>query len=144
MGRVLEEGTRIAQIVLATIPTSTRVLIANATAPCAVGVAQACRQLKRYGKNTVSVGQAATPAARSEMLNPNSCLIGSVGFFPEKYGEQIIPLVLKILAGEATPPTAHIQHVYLHPENVASYYPAWESVPSAAVIPAGTLPVTNP
>jgi ribose transport system substrate-binding protein len=58
------------------------------------------------------------------MLAPNSCLIGSVGFFPEKYGEQIIPLVLKILAGEAVPPMVHIQHVFLNAKNLADYYPA--------------------
>lgn len=100
----------------------------------AVGVAQTCPLLKRTPKNTAIVGQAGTLAARTELTRPNSCLIGSVGFFPEKYGAQIIPLVLKILAGEATPPTAHIQHVYLHPANVATYYPAQESALSSTVI----------
>ena len=119
----LEEGARIARTVLATFPPTRRVLIASVTDPCAVGVAQTCPQVKRTRKNTAIVGHAGTLAARTELTTPKSCLIGSVGFFPEKYGAQIIPLALKILAGEATPPTAHIQHVYLHPENVASYYP---------------------
>ncbi len=120
----LEEGARIARTVLATFPPNKRVLIASVTDPCAVGVAQTCLQVKRTRKNTAIVGHGGTLAARTELTRPNSCLIGSVGFFPEKYGAQIIPLALKTLAGEVTPPTAHIQHVYLHPENVATYYPA--------------------
>ncbi|MBL8169908.1 MAG: helix-turn-helix domain-containing protein [Acidobacteria bacterium] len=136
----LEEGARIARTELAKLPISDRVLIASVTDPCAVGVAQTCPLVKRTRKNTAIVGQAGTLAARTELARPNSCLIGSVGFFPEKYGAQIIPLVLKILAGEATPPTAHIQHVYLHAENLATYYPAQESASSSAV---STLPGTT-
>ena len=120
----IEEGLRIARTVLAGIPRNSSVLISSVTDPSAVGVAQICRELNRTSQNTAIAGQAATPASRAEMLNPHTCLIGSVGFFPEKYGEQIIPLVLKILAGEAVPPMVHIQHVFLSAENLAEYYPA--------------------
>lgn len=123
----LEEGERIAEQVVASLPASSRVLIASVTDPCAIGMARVCRQLNRSRENTAIAGHAATPAARAEMLDPESCLIGSAGFFPEKYGEQIIPLVLKILAGEAVPPTAHVQHFFINAENVSSFYPNVES-----------------
>jgi ribose transport system substrate-binding protein len=78
--------------------------------------------LGRSQDSTAIAGHAATRAARAEMLRSDTCLIGSVGFFPEKYGEQIIPLVLKVLEGEAVPPTAHVQHYFIDAENQATFY----------------------
>ncbi len=118
----LEEGERIARELLANQPPTRRILIASVTDPCAIGIARVCRQLGRTPDNTAIAGHAGTQAARMEMLKPDSCLIGSVGFFPEKYGEQIIPLVLKILGGEAVPPTAHVQHYFIDAENLATFY----------------------
>ena len=122
----LEEGERIAREVLAAKPASSRVLIASVTDPCAVGLAQVCRQLGRTPHNLAIAGHAATRAARIEMLKDESCLIGSVGFFPEQYGERIIPLVLRILGGDAVPPTAHVEHIFIDAANVAAYYPLLE------------------
>jgi hypothetical protein len=42
-------------------------------------------------------------------------------FFLEKFGEQIILQVLKILAGEVLPPMVHIQHAFFGAENLTQY-----------------------
>jgi ribose transport system substrate-binding protein len=99
-----------------------RILIAAINDPAAIGAVRAIRDAGRTRETMVIVGQDATREARAEMLKPDSCLLGSVGFFPEKYGEQIIPLVLKILGGEPVPPTAHIEHVLIDRKNASLFY----------------------
>lgn len=108
---------------LKTLSPPTRVLVAAINDPAAVGALRAIREAGRTRETAVVVGQDATREARAEMSRPESCLLGSVGYLPEKYGEQIIPLVLKILGGEAVPPTAHIEHHLITRENAAAFYP---------------------
>ena len=61
----------------------------------------------------VVVGQGAERRAREEMRHPGSPLIGSTAYTPEKYGEMLIALALKILRGEPVPPAAYMDHVFI-------------------------------
>ena len=103
---------------------SSRVLIAALDDPGALGAVRAIDDSGRSRETAVVVGQDATHDARAEMAREGSCLIGSVGYFPERYGEKIIPLALKILGGKAVPPTAHIEHALITRENAETFYPA--------------------
>jgi ribose transport system substrate-binding protein len=69
------------------------------------------------------VGQNAEPEARAELRQPRTRLIGSVAYFPEKYGEGLIHLALDILARKPTPPAVFIKHKFVTPENVDHLYP---------------------
>ncbi len=100
-----------------------KVLIATIHDPAALGAVRAIKEAGRNHKTVVIVGQNATQEARKELSKANSCLLGSVGFFPEKYGEQLIPLALKMLGGEAVPPMAFIEHTLITKHNVAQFYP---------------------
>ena len=100
-----------------------KILIVTIHDPAAIGALKAIKDAGRTSKTTVVVGHDATKESRQELTKPNSCLLGSVGFFPEKYGEQIIPLVLKILGGEAVPPMAYVEHKLITKENVELFYP---------------------
>jgi ribose transport system substrate-binding protein len=48
--------------------------------------------------------------------------IGSVAYFPERYGFGVIRLALDILAGKPTPPAVFIKHQLITPENVDHVY----------------------
>lgn len=100
-----------------------KVLIAAIHDPSALGALRAMKDAGRDKSTVIVVGQNATQKARVEMCKPNSPLLGSVGFFPEKYGEQIIPMALKILGGEAVPPMAYIEHTLITQDNLATFYP---------------------
>ena len=43
------------------------------------------------------MGQNAAPEGRAELREPGTRLIGSVAYFPEKYGAEILALALDIL-----------------------------------------------
>ena len=48
--------------------------------------------------------------------------IASVGYFPERYGNYIIPLALMQLAGKKTPDTVLVNHVMVTKANVCKFY----------------------
>lgn len=115
------ESRKITREFLNSLKPKEKVLIATVHDPSALGAVLAIKDVGR-DRNSVVVGQNATQKARLEMCRHGSPLLGSVGFFPEKYGEQIIPLALKILGGEVVPPMSYIEPVLINKENLAVYY----------------------
>lgn len=115
---------QVTQELLRSLTPTAKTLIAAIHDPATLGALKAIKEVGRTNKNTVVVGHDATKEARKELTKPHSCLLGSVGFFPERYGEQIIPLILKMLGGEAVPPMAYIEHKLITRDNVELYYPA--------------------
>ena len=99
-----------------------RYLVGAANDPSALGALRAFEEAGRKGDCAV-VGHNAEPEARSEMRTQNTRLIGSVAFFPEKYGDGLVRLALNILAGKPVPPAVLIKHRLISPENVDHYYP---------------------
>ena len=50
-------------------------------------------------------------------------LIGSVGYFPERYGDGLLKLAFDLLAQRQTPPALFIRHQLITAENVDHFYP---------------------
>lgn len=69
------------------------------------------------------MGQNASQEARAELREPGTRLIGSVAFFPERYGEDLIRVALDILNRRAVPPAVFVKHQLITPENVDHHYP---------------------
>ena len=81
------------------------------------------------------------PARRAELRRPATRLIGSVAYFPEKYGDGIIALALDILAKKPVPSAVFVKHALITSANVDHYYPndsvTMEGNPEAAAIRYG-------
>ena len=60
---------------------------------------------------------------RPEIRQPHSRVIGSTAYMPEKYGEKLIELALKILRGEPVPPAVYTDHTFITAENIDLFYP---------------------
>jgi ribose transport system substrate-binding protein len=71
----------------------------------------------------VAMGQNAELEARAELRRPGTKLIGSVAFFPERYGKGIIALARKILSGAHVPPAVVTKHMLVTAENLDRLYP---------------------
>lgn len=69
------------------------------------------------------MGQNAIRDARMELRRPGTRLVGSVAFFPERYGDELIPLALGILEKKSVPPATFVKHQLLTPKNVRLVYP---------------------
>jgi ribose transport system substrate-binding protein len=101
---------------------ASRILVGCVNDSVALGAVRAFAEAGR-SEHCAIVGQNGTIAARVELRQPNSRLIGSVGFFPEKYGEGLVALALDILRGESVPPAVLIKHTLISRQNVNLYYP---------------------
>ncbi|MGO9230184.1 MAG: substrate-binding domain-containing protein [Bryobacteraceae bacterium] len=99
-----------------------RVLVGAANDPSALGALRAFQEAGR-GSECAIVGQNAEPEARVELRSPNTRLIASVAYFPERYGDGLIRLALDILARKPVPPAVFTSHQLITPENVDHYYP---------------------
>jgi ribose transport system substrate-binding protein len=99
-----------------------RILLGAATDPSALGALRALEEAGRAA-NCAVAGQNADPEGRQELRSPGTRLIGSVAYFPEKYGEAVIRLALDILTGKPTPPAVFMKHQLITPENVDHIYP---------------------
>ena len=55
--------------------------------------------------------------------NRNSIVLGSVAYFFDRYGSEILPLALKMLNGEPVPPRSYTGHVLITAKNVFRIYP---------------------
>lgn len=98
------------------------VLIGALNDPSCLGALQAFEEAGR-GANCLAVGQNGSIEARREMRRPGSRMVGSVGYFPERYGEALLSLALDKLQGNAIPPATFVRHQMITPENVESFYP---------------------
>ena len=97
-------------------------LVAAINDPSAVGAVRAFEEAGRLGGCAV-LAHNASAEARAEMRRTGTRLIGSVGFFPEQYGEALIALALDVLRGKPVPPAVFIKHRLVTPENVNHLYP---------------------
>jgi ribose transport system substrate-binding protein len=88
----------------------------------AIGALAAARKVGREN-DVVIVGQGADRRARKEIRNPHSRLIGSTAFWPERYGQKLIEVALKVLKGEQVPPAVYMNHIFVCAENINEFYP---------------------
>lgn len=99
-----------------------RTLIAAVNDPMALG---ALRAFEEAGRNHLCavMGQNAIRAAREELRRAGTRLIGSVAYFPERYGEELVPLALAILQKKPVPSSVFVKHDLITPKNVGLIYP---------------------
>jgi ribose transport system substrate-binding protein len=88
----------------------------------ALGALQAFKDAGRL-QDCAIVGQNESIEARLQMRKANSRLIGSVAYFPGRYGEQLIALALDMLTQRV--PVAKpvfIKHQLITPSNLRQHY----------------------
>jgi ribose transport system substrate-binding protein len=99
-----------------------RVLVGAVNDSAALGAARAFQEAGRAATCAI-VGQNAEPDARRELREPRTPLIGSVAYFPERYGDELIALALEILARRPTPPAKFVRHHVITAQNLSHFYP---------------------
>jgi ribose transport system substrate-binding protein len=58
--------------------------------------------------------------------NRGSIIIGSVAFYLDRYGYEVLPLAMRMLRGEAVPPRVTTRHVLVTAANVFVEYPPYD------------------
>jgi len=101
---------------------SRRLLVGAINDPSALGALRAFQEAGRTDACAI-VGHNASPEGRTEMRQPGTRLVGSVAYFPEKYGAEILRVALDILHHRAVPPAVFVKHQMVTPDNVNHVYP---------------------
>jgi len=101
---------------------ASRILVGCVNDSVALGALRAFAEAGRP-EHCAIIGQNGTLAARAEMRRPQTRLLGSVGFFPEKYGDHLVSLATDMLRGKSVPPAVFVRHTLITKENVDEYYP---------------------
>ena len=99
-----------------------RVLVGAVNDSSALGAARAFQEAGRAATCAI-VGQNGEPDVRVELREPRTPLIGSVAYFPERYGEELISLALDILARRPAPPAKFVKHQVITATNIDHFYP---------------------
>lgn len=100
-----------------------RIAVACFNDDAALGALRAARRLGRE-QDLAIVGQGADRLVQHELRQPGARIIGSTAFMPERYGNLLIDLALRILRGESVPPAVYVEHVFIDAHNVDHFYPS--------------------
>lgn len=118
----LEEARRLVADTLTRLPNSHHIAIVCINDDTALGAINAAEAAGR--KKDIAVGAVdGSDRGREEIRKPDSPHKGSTASFPEKYGEKIMPVLLKGIQGEKMPGKFFTTHVVLTKGNVDKYYP---------------------
>jgi len=101
---------------------SRRFLVGAINDPSALGALRAFQEAGRTDSCAI-MGQNASPEGRAELRQRGTRLIGSVAYFPEKYGAELIAVALDILHRRPVPPAVFVKHQLVTPDNVDHIYP---------------------
>ena len=99
-----------------------RTLVGTVNDICALAALRAFEEAGALQQCAV-VGQNALREVRDELRKPGTRLVGSVAYFPERYGEDLISLALGILEKRQVPAAMFVKHQLLTPRNVDLIYP---------------------
>jgi len=110
-----------------------RTLIGTVNDVCALAALRAFEEVGATDKIAIA-SQNCLPEVRTELRRPGTPLIGTVAYFPELYGEEIIPLALGILAKKTLAPAVFVKHQLVTPRNVDLIYPLDERVAGARAL----------
>ncbi|MCC7449091.1 MAG: sugar ABC transporter substrate-binding protein [Anaerolineae bacterium] len=104
------------------IPADANIIAVQINDDTAQGTAAALEAAKRQDHSIV-VGQGAVESGLTEMLKPNSLYLGATAYFPERYGDKIIPAMLDLLACKPVPPAIYVDHVFVTKDNICQVLP---------------------
>jgi ribose transport system substrate-binding protein len=101
---------------------SRRQLVGGINDPSALGALRAFEEAGRTECCAI-MGHNASPEGRAAIREQNSRFLGSIAFFPERYGPDIIRVGLEILSRRPVPPAVFVEHKLITPATVEHYYP---------------------
>ncbi len=115
----LEESFAQTNNVLGRIPAGVPIMATAINDQATTGIIRAVKQGGREA-DLIAVGMGADEL---QTMMDEPTFVASVGYFPERYGNFLIPMALAELAGIKLPPTVLMTHVMVDKGNVCKFYP---------------------
>jgi len=115
----LEESFSQTNSLMGKIPAGVPVMGTAINDQATTGILRAVKQAGR--ENDVMV--VGLGADEKDTLASEPAFVASVGSFPERYGNWLLPIALETLAGKPLPPSVLINHVMVTKQTICKYYP---------------------
>jgi ribose transport system substrate-binding protein len=113
--------------------TRRKVLVATLDDPTALGAKSAIELAGRMGDCVIvsqgldrSVHGGANDKKEIDPNNRGSIVLGSVAYYLDRYGYEVLPLALKMLSGEDLPRRTTTKHILVSAKNVFTEYPPFD------------------
>lgn len=123
-----DEAFRVVSDVLPGIPEARHIVGTAINDGTALGIIAALEAAGRK-EDGIVIAQNADPSGREEIAKADSIYLGSVAYFPEKYGDKIIPAMIDLLECRPVPPSIYVDHILVTKENMCELYPEDEWCP---------------
>ena len=107
--------------VLTALPGKSRILVVAVNDDAVLGALDAAKTANRAGDVWVS-GQGAEPRVR-DLIRNNPQYIGDSAYFPELFGNTIVPAILDLVAGKPVQPLLLIEPVWVDASNIDEIFP---------------------
>lgn len=115
----LQESFQQMSNLIGRIPAGVPIMVTAINDQAATGMLRATQQAGREA-DTIVVGMGAD---ETETLAKEPRFVASVGYFPERYGNYLIPIALATLANKPLPPAVLVNHVMVTKANICEFYP---------------------
>jgi len=101
-----------------------RIMVGGLNDDMVIGCIKAAESTGRLG-DIYAAGQGADPTSLPYMCGKTNFKnwLGDAAYFPEKYGQDIIPAMISLVEGQPIPKTINVRHRAVTPANVKSIYP---------------------
>jgi ribose transport system substrate-binding protein len=119
-GGTIEGGQRKFADVLTSLPGQSKIIVLSLNDDMALGALAAARSQGRE-RDLYLAGQGADPSAHCEIAN-NPQWVGDAAYFPERYGEILVPNAIRAARGEEVPATLFVPHTLVTADNISEYY----------------------
>jgi ribose transport system substrate-binding protein len=104
-------------------------LIAASNDNCTRGAIRAIRELGRERSTAImSQGWGPDQDLEAELRRKDSPLLGAIAYFPEKYGERILPIVLQCLKRQPVAPSHYSEHELILRDGVSTRHGSGEII----------------
>jgi ribose transport system substrate-binding protein len=101
-------------------PKISRLLVSAVSDHSALGAVEALKA-SRLRESAAVVGHDGDPEAIHEISEPNSPYLGTVAFFPERYGRELVELMLRMQRGESVETAHYVRHALIDRESVQKF-----------------------
>jgi ribose transport system substrate-binding protein len=108
--------------VLATIPDAQNCVLTSINAQTMSGILSAIQTAGRWDpEKWVVITQGADETANQQIVD--GLVKASIAYFPERYGEYLVPASIALMKGEVVPPFMYVENVVISMDNMKDYYP---------------------
>jgi ribose transport system substrate-binding protein len=103
-------------------PKYTHIVFAATNDQAALGILSAIQASNR-GNDCIIVSQGCDSPCITNLKGDANSWLGSVGYFPEKYGDYIIKMIQDLNAGKTISQNTYVQNIFIDKSNISKYYP---------------------